>query len=68
MGYTNVTPDQITSYLRAAYGEVAPEDSVALKGKLYQTYNTMTTINEYFDKLENIQTMATSGTATITDK
>ena len=66
-GYANVTPLQMLEYLNATYGEVANEDIIELKRQLTAPYDTATTMYQYFNKLEDIQDLASRSTSPITD-
>ena len=66
-GYANVTPLQMLDYLNDTYGEVANEDIVALKNQLQEPYDTATTMYKYFNKLEDLQDLASRSTLPITD-
>ena len=67
LGYANVTPYQMLQYLRKNYGTVESEDYIELKNKMAVPYDPTTTMVEYFNTLEDIQTMADGGPTPITD-
>ena len=55
----------MVEYLNNTYREVAQEDITDLKGKLTESYNPITIILKYFDKLEDLKTMVTGDPTTI---
>ena len=67
LAYANVTPLQMLDYLREHYGQVMSEDYIVLKQQLTEPYDPATSMVNYFNGLEDIQTMAQRGPTPITD-
>ena len=67
LGYINVIPEQMLTYLKDAYDQVANEDIIVLKIQLTTPYSAATTLNNYFNKIKDIQEMSASGAIPLSD-
>ena len=67
LGYSNVALIKMKTYLKDTYSKVENKDSIALKMQLNEQYDTTTTLNDYFNKIEDRQEMSANGTIPISD-
>ena len=55
------------TYLEDTYGKIAHKDRIALKIQLTAPYDTATTLNSYFNKIEDAQEMSANERLPISD-
>jgi hypothetical protein len=67
LGWLNITPLAMISYLYDNFGEISNEDLVVIKSKLNDPYDPTTPIHQYFKRLEEIKVFASKGNAPIAD-